>query len=345
MQYFAVQYQFVGKSDCSLSKQNESFEYDHSSGPSLLNRGSLHLSLNEAICAKHPESNFKNKSSRALTPPVPMRFDYSRRSLPPHNKFHASTPNYFVPQGNIFLGHKAVSKVASDQSSMFCSQEQNSSLPEFDYGMSVPDAGSSAHIYPHLHKSTETFHCDRFTYGVHNSANSGKGLASDTCCLGNQTVDKLQELANRSVMSGQCTDMSVLEVFPKACGSFQTTPSKELHDGQQLLLAQTPQPLYLSNCADCQQVGGPNQCQSTIHGDFLRTPGNRPLSFVKAMEMSETLDWNDDNTSQFKTPDSATQFNLPSNVPTYTAISPDSNRGQDPKRQKNDHEISYEISV
>jgi len=233
----------------------------------------------------------------------------------------------------------------SDQSPIFYSQEQNSAAHEFDYGMAVPDPGNS-HMYPHLHKSLDGFHGDRYTYTIHNPTNNGKALASDTCCLGNQTVDKLQELANRSVMSGQCTDMSVLEVFPKACGSFQTTPSKELHDGQQLLIAQTPQPLYLNNCVDYQQVGAPNQCQNNVTGEFLRTPGNRPLSFVKAMEMSETLEWNDENMHSFKNSDSTLQFNLSPTIPNYSIASgAESSRVHEQKKQKNDHEISYEISV
>lgn len=338
-----MQYQYGMKNDCSFSKRNESYEGDQPSGSSLLNRGTLHLSLSEALYAKHSESGFRSKSSRAITPPVPTRLDYSRRSLPPHNKFHASTPGYFVNQGNLFHAQKDISKIKSDQSLMFSSHDQNSTVPDFDYGTGVVDT-STSRMYPRLHKSCDAFHSDQYTYAVQNP-NNGKALASDTCCLGNQTVDKLQELANRSVISGQCTDMSVLEVFPKACSSFQTTPSKELHDGQQLLIAQTPQPLYLNNCVDCQQIGAPHQCQTNITGDFLRTTGNRPLSFVKAMEMSESLDWNDENIQNFKIPDHALQFNLPPSIPHHSIRDVDANRVPEQKKQKNDHEISYEISV
>lgn len=309
-----------------LSKQNETFECEQPSGSSLLNRGSLHLSLNESFYTRQTDSVLKRKSSRALTPPVPMRFDYSRRSLPPLNKFHSSTPGYFVRQGD----PKDIAKTRYEQSSMFThSQEQNSSAQEFDYTVAIPD---TSYVYPHIHKSHNALPSDRYTYAVQTSNNTSKALPSDTCCLGNQTVDKLQELANRSMIGGQCTDMSVLEVFPKACSSFQTTPNKDLHDGQQLLIAQTP--LYLNNCVEYQQVG---MSQSNVNNDFIRTPGNRPLSFVKAMEMSETLDWNDEN---FKTSDNnLLQFKLATNFLPHSADST-----QIPE-QKTEHEISYEISV
>lgn len=325
--FLTVQYQFVGKSDCML-KQNETFECEQPSGSSLLNRGSLHLSLNESFYSRQMDSVSKRKISRTLTPPVPVRFDYSRRSLPPLNKFHSSNPGYFIDP-------KDVPKTRYEQSPMFTdSPEQNSSAQEFDYTVAIPDA---SYIYPRIHKSHDALPGDRYTYTVHTSNNTGKVLASDTCCLGNQTVDKLQELANRSMMSGQCTDMSVLEVFPKACSSFQTTPSKDLHDGQQLLVAQTP--LYLNNCVEYQQVGASHPCQPNVPSDFIRTPGNRPLSFVKAMEMSETLDWNDEHC---KASNNLLHFKLPTNVLSYSVAAIDSAQISE---QKNDHEISYEISV
>lgn len=338
-----MQYQYVGKSDCMLSKQNETFEPEQSFGSALLNRGSLHLSFNESLSGRQMDSTLKRKNSRALTPPVPTRFDYSRRSLPPHNKFHSSTPGYFLNQGNPIYAQKNMSKSKSEQSPIFFSHKQNTSSHDYDYGIAVPNASSQ--MYPQIHKSNDMLSGDRYIYAVQNAASTGKPLASDNCCLGNQTVDKLQELANRSVITGQCTDMSVLEVFPKACSSFQTTPSKDLYDGQQLLIAQTSQPLYLNNCVDCQQVSAPHQCQPNVTSDFLRTPGNRPLSFVKAMEMSEGLDWNDENSQHYKPSNNALHFNLPTNISPHSVASVDANRAPEQKKQKNDHEISYEISV
>lgn len=135
-------------------------------------RGHLHLSLSDS-------SYTKSRGSRALTPPVPIRFDCSRRSLPPHNRLHYA--------GAVFH--------TDPQKMIVCTSS-----------------------YPTLVKYPPP--------------------PRDSCCLGNQTVDKLQEIANRTMGS----------------------------------------------------TFSPNKMQP--HKVAERTPGNRPLSFVKAMEMSEALEWN-----------------------------------------------------
>ncbi|GFW39308.1 palmitoyltransferase [Trichonephila clavipes] len=321
--------------------------------PSHLSRGRLHLSLSESIYTR-PESAVR-KGSRALTPPVPIRFDCSRRSLPPHNRLHAPSPHYVVAQS---VHSPAFTKEVTKMSACTSSQPSNSvlyfshyhdpSLVKYDYGTSTGDVcGPASNFYSQLYKRKDGFAESKgVSFTSPDLTNSGK-MPSDTCCLGNQTVDKLQEIANRTMISGQCTDVSVLEAFPKGCSSFHNSPSKEHRDGHQLLIAQTPQQLFVNNCVDCQQTSSNHSCQSSISGEFARTPGNRPLSFVKAMEMSETLDWHDSSLQHSRV--SATSPPhvkvLPDVTSNYKLLSPTSNVVPELKTKKSDHEVSYEISV
>ncbi|XP_054717297.1 palmitoyltransferase ZDHHC5-like [Uloborus diversus] len=354
-------FKFVDQMDYSTSKQTQ---FDDESPPSYLNRGRLHLSLSESLHTKQPESSARSRSSRALTPPVPIRFDCSRRSLPPHNRLHAPSPHYVVAQsvhGTVFHTQRDTSKISactSSHSSNPVLYYQNSNLYKYEYGTST-DACGSSNFYSHLYKKKDPLSkSDGFAFPVADAINNGKGLSSDTCCLGNQTVDKLQELANRTMMGGQCTDVSVLEAFPKGCSSFHNSPSKEHHDAHQLLIAQTPQQLFVNNCVECQQNSSNHSCQSSISSEFARTPGNRPLSFVKAMEMSEGLEWNPNDRQYSRQMDSShvkPAYDIAANYKTtspnsetttnYKITSPNSEMNYEMKGQKNDHEISYEISV
>ncbi|XP_035220611.1 palmitoyltransferase ZDHHC5-like isoform X2 [Stegodyphus dumicola] len=352
----SVHFKFVDQADYMLPKQSKSDDCEESP-PSYLNRGRLHLSLSESLYVKHPDSSVKNRGSRALTPPVPIRFDCSRRSLPPHNRLHAPSPHYVVAQsvhGTVFHTQKDVSKVGactsghSSNSTLYYSQNQNPALIKYDYGTSSTDGcGASSNFYSYLYKRKDIMAKEEgLSFTSPESSSSSKALTSDTCCLGNQTVDKLQELANRTMISGQCTEVSVLEAFPKGCSSFHNSPSKECHDVHQLLIAQTPQQLFVNNCVDCQQSSSNHSCQSSVSGEFVRTPGNRPLSFVKAMEMSETLEWSANNLQQYKISENALHYKMPHDMPSnYKLQSPNSSTLQDNKGQKKEHEISYEISV
>ncbi|XP_055950261.1 palmitoyltransferase ZDHHC5-like [Argiope bruennichi] len=348
-----VHFKYNDKSDCMFPKQSLSEDCEEAP-PANLNRGRLHLSLSESIYTR-PESSVRNKSSRALTPPVPIRFDCSRRSLPPHNRLHAPSPHYVVAQSvHVPAFAKEASKMSACTSGqpsnpvLYFSHYHDPSMVKYDYGTSTGDVcGPASNFYSQLYKQKDGFADSKgVSFTSPDLTNSGK-VPSDTCCLGNQTVDKLQEIANRTMISGQCTDVSVLEAFPKGCSSFHNSPSKEHRDGHQLLIAQTPQQLFVNNCVDCQQTSSNHSCQSSISGEFARTPGNRPLSFVKAMEMSETLDWHDSSlqhsrVSATSPPPAKVVSNSTSN---YNLLSPTSNVVPEHKSKKTDHEVSYEISV
>lgn len=331
--------------------------------PSYLNRGRLHLSLSESIYNR-PEPSNRNKGSRALTPPVPIRFDCSRRSLPPHNKLHVPSPHYVVTQSvHSPVFPKDQSKISACTSSqppsnnvLYYSHYQDPSLVKYDYGTSSAGdvCGPASTFYSQLYKRKETFgKPENVSFASPDLVVSNVKTSSDTCCLGNQTVDKIQEIANRTIVGGgQCTDVSVLEAFPKGCGSFHNSPSKEHHDsGHQLLIAQTPQQLFVNNCVDCQQTSSNHSCQSSVSGgEFARTPGNRPLSFVRAMEMSEALDWHEpvDN-EQPANPPNRLPLTLPSPLAKEShqsyRLSPSSTSVPELKPKKNENEVSYEISV
>ncbi|KAF8774204.1 Palmitoyltransferase ZDHHC5 like protein [Argiope bruennichi] len=349
-----VHFKYNDKSDCMFPKQSLSEDCEEAP-PANLNRGRLHLSLSESIYTR-PESSVRNKSSRALTPPVPIRFDCSRRSLPPHNRLHAPSPHYVVAQSvHVPAFAKEASKMSACTSGqpsnpvLYFSHYHDPSMVKYDYGTSTGDVcGPASNFYSQLYKQKDGFADSKgVSFTSPDLTNSGK-VPSDTCCLGNQTVDKLQEIANRTMISGQCTDVSVLEAFPKGCSSFHNSPSKEHRDGHQLLIAQTPQQLFVNNCVDCQQTSSNHSCQSSISGEFARTPGNRPLSFVKAMEMSETLDWHDSSlqhsrVSATSPPPAKVVSNSTSN---YNLLSPTSNVVPEHKSKKTDHECGcFEILV
>ncbi|GIY64465.1 palmitoyltransferase ZDHHC5 [Caerostris darwini] len=349
-----VQFKYTDKPDYMLPKQSLSEDCEEAP-PTHLNRGRLHLSLSESIYTR-PDSTVRNKGSRALTPPVPIRFDCSRRSLPPHNRLHAPSPHYVVAQSVHSPSFaKEVSKIGtctsghpSSNSVMYFSHYHDPSLVKYDYGTSTGDVcGPASNFYSQLYKRKNDFAESKgVSFTSPDLTNSGK-VPSDTCCLGNQTVDKLQEIANRTMISGQCTDVSVLEAFPKGCSSFHNSPNKEHRDGHQLLIAQTPQQLFVNNCVDCQQTSSNHSCQSSISGEFARTPGNRPLSFVKAMEMSETLDFHNNSLQHSRIPTTSQPHIkvVPDPTSNYKLLSPNSNVVPEHKSKKTDHEVSYEISV
>ncbi|GIY52296.1 palmitoyltransferase ZDHHC8 [Caerostris extrusa] len=338
-----VQFKYTDKPDYMLPKQSLSEDCEEAP-PTHLNRGRLHLSLSESIYTR-PDSAVRNKGSRALTPPVPIRFDCSRRSLPPHNRLHAPSPHYVVAQSVHSPSFaKEVSKIGtytsghpSSNSVMYFSHYHDPSLVKYDYGTSTGDVcGPASNFYSQLYKRKNDFAESKgVSFTSPDLTNSGK-VPSDTCCLGNQTVDKLQEIANRTMISGQCTDVSVLEAFPKGCSSFHNSPNKEHRDGHQLLIAQTPQQLFVNNCVDCQQTSSNHSCQSSISGEFARTPGNRPLSFVKAMEMSETLDFHNNSLQHSRIPTTSQPHIkvVPDPTSNYKLLSPSSNVVPEHKSKK-----------
>ncbi|XP_042900783.1 palmitoyltransferase ZDHHC5-A isoform X2 [Parasteatoda tepidariorum] len=349
----SVHFTYSDKNDFMIPNQTLSTDCE-SSPPSYLNRESLHLSLSESLYTR-PESHSKNRSSRALTPPVPIRFDCSRRSLPPHNRLHAPSPHYVVAQSihspPFTKDVSRMSACTSGQSSnptLYCSQSQNPSFMKYDYGATSADAcAPNSNYYSNVYNKRKDMFSkpEGISFTSPESASSGKMLASDTCCLGNQTVDKLQEIANRTMIGGQCTDVSVLEAFPKGCSSFHNSPNKEHYDGHQLLIAHTPQQLYVNNCVDCQQSSSNHSCQSSVSGEFARTPGNRPLSFVKAMEMSETMDLSDCDLQHPRFHVSQHSRLTQNLSPSYKVVAPNANVVPDYKTRKSDPDVSYEISV
>ncbi|KAG8190146.1 hypothetical protein JTE90_026713 [Oedothorax gibbosus] len=354
----AVQFKYTDQPDYMLPKQSLSEDCEEAP-PAYMNRGRLHLSLSESIYTR-PESTNRQKSSRALTPPVPIRFDCSRRSLPPHNKLHVPSPHYVVTQSvhsPVFAKDQSkISACTSSQPSsnvLYYSHYQDPALVKYDYGTSTGDVcGPASNFYSQLYKRKETFgRPEGMPFTSPDLVSNVKTVSSDTCCLGNQTVDKIQEIANRTMNTGQCTDVSVLEAFPKGCGSFHNSPNKEQQDGHQLLIAQTPQQLFVNNCVDCQQSSSNHSCQSSVSGEFARTPGNRPLSFVRAMEMSEAFDLHEPldiaNAShlQNRVPVAASRLS-PNEAQNYRYQPQSSASGAEQKpSKKNDNEVSYEISV